>query len=334
MKITINKQVELMCGLLLCSDYATKSVPMMCEDTGNSFRKANVDFVSKFKNEKVFNLLNEIVNDKTANFTWEAPIVIALHMDENYNFFGENCYTFTGKLHHNQKIIELVKEIKIFAKKANYDSFFSSHQNQFDLLKEQHSKAISTDDIDNIFRFMADFYMFTPIQDNYFINLMPSLSWTGIGTEILDKICVSDSLKKNKTKGWQFQYHDDKREYIAHILHEFSHPIINPATDKANLHFSIITDWNYISDKLGVGYANFWKSYINEQIIRAIQLYFLEKIYKFPIQDRIIREEDNGYLHTKLMLRKLYEIENKHYNNFAEKYQELLTVFQESIKGL
>ena len=123
MNIQINKQVELMCGLLQCSDYV-KNIPIQCEDTGNEFRKNNISFLSQFKDEKVFSLLNELVNDKSVNFTWEAPINIALHMDEHYNFFGHNSDTFVGKLHSNPKVLEFLDELKRFAEKVDYDSFF------------------------------------------------------------------------------------------------------------------------------------------------------------------------------------------------------------------
>lgn len=329
MQVQVNKQMELICGLLQCSDYVN-IVPMQCEDTGNEFRKKNIEFLSQFKNEKVFQLLNELVNDKSAYFIWDAPTDIALCMDEKYNFFGYNSQVFCGKLHKNPKVLEFLEELKKFAEKINYDLFFSQYKDYFQKITKEHKDAIDSE-VDNVFDFMKKFYLFQPKQENYSMNLLLSVSWTGVGTQVNDKVYISDSLKYNKNKGWQFLHHDNNEEYIAHILHECSHPIINPLTDQQKINSSFIPDWSYICSKLGPGYAGFFKPYINESLIRAIQIYFLEKVYHYPTNERILREEKNGYLHTRELLKNLYKLENINYKNFEDKYLDLINVFTNEI---
>lgn len=329
MQVHVNKQMELICGLLQCSNYV-KIVPMQCEDTGNEFRKRNIDFLSQFKNEKVFQLLNELVNDKSAYFVWDAPTDIALCMDEKYNFFGHNSKVFCGKLHKNPKVLEFLKELKIFAEKIDYNTFFLQHKDYFLQITENHKKVVDVE-VDKVFEFMTKFYMFKPKQEQYSMNLLLSVSWTGVGTQVDDKVYISDSLKFNKNKGWQFLHHDNNQEYIAHILHEFSHPVVNPLTDKQQINSSFIPDWPYICSKLGPGYAGFFKPYINESLIRAIQIYFLEKAYNYPTGERILREERNGYLHTRALVKKLYDIEHNSYKKFEDKYVDLLKVLTKEL---
>lgn len=330
MNIQINKQVELMWGLLQCSDYVN-IVPIQCQDTGNEFRKKNIEFLSQFKNEKVFTLLNELVNDKTANFNWDAPNDIALAMDENYNFFGHNCSAFTGKLHSNPKVLEFLKELKIFAEKVDYSSLFSQYQEYFKHITQEHKKTVDKE-VDKVFDFMKKFYMFEPKQENYSMNLLLSVSQSGIGSHVLEKVYVSDSLKR-KQNSWSFIPHENNEEYICHILHEFSHPIINPLTDKYKIDSSFIKDWDYINNRLGVGYMGHPRSYVNEALIRATQIYFLEKVYNYPTEERIQGEEgNNGYLHIRELIKELYNIENKRYENFEDKYLDLLKVFTKEVE--
>lgn len=330
MNIYVNKQVELMCGLLQCSDYA-KMIPIQCQDTGNEFRKKNIQFLSQFKSENLFTLLNELVNDNSANFTWEAPIAIALHMDDKYHFFGQNCDTFINKLHKNPKVVEFLKELKIFAEKIDYNSFFIQFQNYFNNVTENHKKAIEKE-INKVFNFMQKLYLFKPNEENYKFNLLLSISWTSTGLQVGENVYHCTSLKQNKDKKWVFIHQESISEFISNILHEFSHPIINPLTDKQNLNISFIPDWSYICDKLGVGYAGYFRPYINESLIRAIQIYFLEKVYNYPTEERISREEENGYLHTRDLLTQLYSIENVNFKSFEEKYFNLLNVFKKELE--
>ena len=329
MNIQINKQVELMCGLLQCSDYV-KNIPIQCEDTGNEFRKNNIGFLSQFKDEKVFSLLNELINDKSANFTWEAPINIALHMDEHYNFFGHNSDTFVGKLHSNEKVLDFLDELKKFAEKVDYSSFFKQHDKYFKHIIDEYKEKISSHKT-KVFEFMKKFYMFEPDERNFGYNLLLSVSWTSTGTQVGEKVFHSTSLKQNKKKEWVFIHQNSIEEFISNILHEFSHPIINPMTDKQKISPSFVPDWSCICDKLGVGYAGYFTPYINESLIRAIQIYFLEKVYNYPTDERILREERNGYFHTRELLKKLYELENIDYENFEDKYIDLINVFTKEI---
>ena len=84
------------------------------------------------------------------------------------------------------------------------------------------------------------------------------------------------------------------------LFHEYSHPFINPLTDK---YYDLVQTYDYAYEKLKKyklpaflsGYDDF-KECVNEHFVRAIAIHLMKKINQKETADELLRDDLNsGY---------------------------------------
>ena len=124
------------------------------------------------------------------------------------------------------------------------------------------------------------------------------------------------------------------------LFHEFSHPFINPLTDKYknNIYAEEYSGaWEYLKkNKLpdfGSGYGD-WDECINEHFVRAMATYLMLKCNLKELADKWLEYDLSlgyKYIPAILELYKYYEDNRVKYKTFEDFYPTLLNVFKESV---
>lgn len=120
------------------------------------------------------------------------------------------------------------------------------------------------------------------------------------------------------------------------IFHEYSHPMINPLTEKNR---ELVQEYSKAYERLQpykqptTGYGD-WEECVNEHIIRAISVYLVRTHCNKEYGDWNFQHDyDLGYRYLPHLLDRIhyYESNRPRYQTFEEFYPEILMAFRENI---
>lgn len=228
----------------------------------------------KYREHKCIQVLNKIL-DSGLSFNYDAPIQLALQIDEEGNFKGYDKYPFVNRLRKSELVLQFIKKMKSFSKDSRFDQFFDKHKDFYNQEMENFNETVN---LSKVIPFMKKLKM--DINDKHFIvNLALLFSSGGYGAnENQKEVCCT--MSKRVTNEGNVALNWGKKEGCfgqqSFYLHEFCHSIVNPLTDK---YFSQIKlpkvseeDWLKLKDNAYTGE----KSYIEESFIRAIQISYIK----------------------------------------------------------
>lgn len=272
-KVTVDKRTELMGVLLLNSEYITKHADLVAECNNKEYRDKIIEHFSKFKDEKIFKLLNEIF--EKYYFNYDAPIYLILQLNEDFTYNKLPNYPFKERLGEDKLILDFLNEIPKFVEKTNFIEFFNSN-------KDFYKKGINQ--IENLIKdykiidFLTDFYKLDLSHIKFVINLMHFATGSNYGTQNKNEFVCNCCLRKSEDGSINFI--DTIDSTLTLYVHEFSHSIINPLIEKYN---NIKLDFfNNIKEKMQNMYYWNVETIINEHIIRALEVIYLKKERKIP----------------------------------------------------
>ena len=231
--VVVDKRAELIGILLQLSKYREER-PEHCK-----YAKNNPDYmerikkhfvIGKLKEHKIISVLNEAIKD---GFCYHVPIQLACMLNDDYSLniskYSKAEKIFQEKTGGIEKAKELTKKIQDFATKSDFEKFYNMDENQLFYQKNinnQNELLGKTDVVKDI----KDYYGVNNDATVYILNILLSQpGGGGYGYQIGDSVYCSTSSDGNVTRNEK-----PNLNFIQHLFHEFSHPVINPLTEKYN----------------------------------------------------------------------------------------------------
>jgi len=318
--VTVDKRTELLGILLLISDY-NKIFPHLIEELDNKEYRENIfNRFLQFKDDKTVKLFNKLINE--LNLCYDAPVSLFLQLNEDFTYNELEEYPFYNRLQQSNLVLEFLNELPEFARKINFEQFYNDN---LAFYQEIIAKTRKDSNADQIMQFMQDFYKMDFNKNSFKVNLLPYTTNGNFGTTIKNEIGCNLGLK-NYSKPFTFIKEND---YGSMLLHEFSHSVINPLTDK-NCTFEGEQFADIWEQMKNMAYASV-DCIVNEHIIRAIQIFHLKNIIKTEdsitsADARLKRDLKNGFKYMETCVNSIEYYYNNidKYSNFEEYYPEIL----------
>ena len=329
-EVKVDKRTELMGVLLLNSDYINEENELVEECNNKEYRDDIINYFSKFKNEEIFKILNKIY--QKYYFNYDAPIYLILQLNEDFTYENLPNYPFRDRLGADKLILDFLNEISNFVQKTKFLEFFNSHKDFYQTGINQIKNLIKEY---KIVEFLQDFYKIDLCNVKFIINLMHFASSVNYGTQSNNEFVCNCCLRESNNG--KINFIDSVDNTLTLYVHEFSHSIVNPLTDKYNdikLEF-----FNEIKEKMQK--QNYWhlETIINEHIIRALEVVYMKIESKIPnnlqcANKYITDNKEIGFKYIETCVNSLeYYIKNKDkYKNFEEYFPKILQDIKNSNK--
>lgn len=319
---TVDYRTEILSIILILSDkykdlVGNKMIPL---NNKYIYDRINNKF-DKYKNHKTIQLFNQIIS-KHKYFNYDAPVTLFLSLDSDLKCNKLNSYLYDEILDRDDLIYKFIDTLNDFVLDINFDEYYKSNEKEYILfINELYKKHIDN----NIITFLNSFF-----KDNskeLFVNAIPFNSMSNYSSYIENKVysnigITQFSKEENLYKDWEWHVGD----MMLVSLHEFCHSYVNPLTEK----YVNVNNLNIIVDESmkKFGYDDI-STIINENIVRAIVLYY-EKIYlKERYEESYNREISLGFKYVEQIL-KLFKKNNK-YLNFEAFYKNEIIKFLDNI---
>ena len=209
-------------------------------------------------------LLNEIIEN--LSFTYDAPVVLATQLEEDYTATDLSEYPFKNRLKSSPLVFEFLKSIKGFVQESGFEKFYQKHLNFYeDCIKKVGAKI----DFKQLSHF-EEFYKENTDRE-YIINLLPLHSNNNLYYDYFndDKYIINlapdrngsfDSIE-NYFEGWIFKIFSCCK--IRSIIEKFNLSV------KQQKKFEDMLKTQYVAS----GNIN----YVCEQIVKVLRTAFKEK---------------------------------------------------------
>lgn len=326
--VYINPYLEYMNSILLTSRYneITESYigyGLMTKEV-NEYTTRIKQFLEKYRNDSIYQYIESLIPN---GFTFSRPVELMLSLGSNIDFSmqytpSEMCIEYCGGI---SKIKELLKLLKEYEEKIGFFTFFEEAKKYYNPIIEQASEVVNKYPYISI---LEDEYGKEQNSYNYILSSLMKgnygISFGKKGKTKLDIFCVfaTDSFSISE----------------AILFHEFSHPFINPLTEK---YMDLVTKYQSSHELLKKyklpgfksGYGD-WYECVNEHLVRAMVIHLLQKCNLQNIAtEKLDYELCIGYKYIPLILEKYKYYDNHRdiYPDFETFYPILLEVFSHNI---
>ena len=351
MNVFVDKRTELLNAIYLNSNFHKEE---LLGSLDSEYSKRLCDFIKSNDSKALIDKFNEVISYLGDRFSYDAPILLFLQMDENYNLTqnAKKEYPYKGRLCFDAKskilIDELMQEVNAFANKSNFDKFYKDSQSYYNKQIDKINDCLKK--YEGRLKDFIDWFFIKDVDMNDFnINIIMSMASGGCGAKVNGRKIVSETgnVVKNE-KGEEIAEILPGGEYgfMMHLCHEICHIYINPITDKLDLKGSKLLGFD--KSLTNSEHEGNEKVYINESIIRAIENVFeKELIIAEEAKKRNISEEqfisenyekiakrDNqyyshqakrGFGEVKGIEQSIVACQEKNYANFEDKYADILS---------
>ena len=338
--IGINPNLEFINGILLTSKYNELTKPfigygLMTEEI-NQYTEAIKQFFSRYKTSEIYNTIENMLPN---GFTFSRPVELMLSLGNSKDFIiqyplSDLCVQYCGGM---KNILSFLKQLYEFSNETNYFEFFETIKSYYDAYLpkvENHVQAypvIST--LENIYGKEQNSYNYIVsnlMVGNFGINFF---SKENMKSDLFSVFCLYDVSDNQETNEF------NRGALSLNVLfHEFSHPFINPLTEK---YYNIAEEYSSSYELLAKyklpdyksGYGD-WQECINEHFVRAMAIYLLTKCDRKEWADKYLKDDlycGYRYIPAILELYKYYEDNRAKYKTLDDFYPSLLNVFKESV---
>lgn len=259
---------------------------------------------------------------ETENFGYDAPIAMFLGISSDFSTYWFDEKLYVERLRNNPLAIELVEAVLAFGKSDEWKQFYQSNE----LFYQKIMKGLTSLDLTKTYHLMEMLYgSQMPQEAEYTVLLMSGSSAGNYGVHVGDNIyCVSGLVDGT----WYL----DKSPSL--VLHEFSHSIINPLTDKylAKGYAEDKSLFADIEEKMeDAGYSNDPVCVINEYMVRTVECCYY-KLYLPDEYEKALKYEIKvGFKDIEFLVEKYLKFLEENDGDFLHFYVETL---QEFIKML
>jgi len=332
MNIEFDKRLELLYGLIYSvnRDMNNQLHPgLFVEELPNY----NNEFYKLYK-ENASDELIEYIKNNGINGNWNQPCYIALSLDENYNIIGNdllNKEVIKENVNFDKEKVERL--IKEFVLKSNYEEFFNSHKSLYDVIIKSYIESMSKY---NVFdeNFIINFYGYKKGDMSIKLYNFTSGSMGILINNTQYYIQRVDNIGKDEEN---FVF----KPKLFTMIHEFSHPYINPLLEKYfididcyNLYEEILE--NDINSNIKNNYIllNRENAYeiLKEYLVRAVTIYLAGKYESIETIEKAKRNQyECGFIHIEEII-KLFNRKDE-YNNFEDFFKKEIVNYFLNIKS-
>jgi hypothetical protein len=321
-------EVELISIVQTISKYPTAFGFLMAKDT-SIYRNDVISHFNSYKNHPAVLMFNRLsFQPRMLNFS--APSNIMLYTNESLDLrtdieLDDFVINRAGGIDSLRIFLKLLRD---FAVQSSFNDFFQDHRDFYLKITENTIKNMGSI---NYISELENFYGKT--QKSYNIILVTLYNFVGFGNSLVysnEKREIYNTMGP-KTVLNNIPLFGDENYLKYMIRHEFSHPFINPMTQK---YWDYIKDYSQNYDSIPEAARNNvcgdWQECINEFIIRAIttQIAYNEsddigyQVYKKEISRGV------SYLDELMNRIKLYESKRDTFPTFESFYPTILDVFR------
>ena len=322
-------QVELISIVQTISKYPTVLGFLMAQDS-SKYKTDVINHFQPYKDHPAV-LMFDRLSLQPGMLNFSAPSNIMLYTDESFNLrkdieFDDFVIRRAGGIDSLKVFLNLLGD---FATQSSFHEFFQEHRNFYLNIVEN---TISNLGLTNYISEVETFY--GKKQKSYNIILVALYGASGFGNSLL---CSDDQRELYNTMGPMtvknnVPFFGDENYFKYMIRHEFSHPFINPLTEK---------NWDYIKD-YSSKYDSIpdvarkkvcgdWQECINEFIIRAIttQIAFNDSEESGLLAYEKEKSKGVSYLDSLLNKIRYYQSNRETYSTLESYYLQILDVFKE-----
>lgn len=242
-------------------------------------------------------------------FNYDAPITMFLQLNEHFKTNQLNDYIFKKRLEEDQSIYQYIDLLEDFANEIGFEKYYNEKQKQYESFINQIVAPLENFDVTG---YLRDYYNVSLDNKIFTINILPFQKGNAYGSTIGNHIYSSVSAARNCRDDNDITFVDPKYlfSFASVTLHEFSHSIINPLTDKLN----IISEDDDLFDEI----KNIMKkqaysknsSIMNEHIIRGVQARYQCKYDPNGVEEYITALEKSGFIFIRSVVESLEYYEN------------------------
>lgn len=323
-KIQVNPYLEFMNSILLTSRYNEITSPMigygLMADESNPYTEVIKAFFRPYKDHPIYSYVEEMI---PSGFTFSRPVELALSLGESKEFVrhwmpNELCVNYCGGF---ERMEELIRRMREMEEEIHYFDFFKEVKGYYDPYIKQAREVVQA------------YPYITLLEEEYgkeqssYHYVLQALMRGNYG------ICFTDPTT-GKVDMFSVFATDDYCISSAILFHEYSHPFINPLTER---YMELANQYEYAYELLKPyklpafqsGYGD-WQECINEHLVRAMVIHLLRKCKLYSMADDFLnRDLYRGYKYIPNILKKYeyYDAHRETYANFEQFYPELLKVF-------
>jgi hypothetical protein len=324
----VSPQIELVSIVQTISEYPTVFGFLMQKESF-PYKQEVLKKFGPFKDHPLVTWFNTIsAQPRKMNFS--APSNLMLYADEYLDLrtdlnFDDFVVSRAGGLDSLRRFLDLLKD---FAVRSGFNDFYESHTGYYTgIIADTIAQLDSVDHIKELEAFYGT------KQKSYAIVLVSLYSHVGYGNSIVYKDGereMFDTMGPQKIKDGAPFFGD--KLYLKYLSrHEFSHPFVNPLTEK---YWDQIKDYakNYdsIPEAAKKNVCGDWQECINEFIVRAVSVY-LASLESKELGLQVYAEEKSkgvSYLDPLLAALRTYADNRSRYPNFESYYPKVLEVFK------
>jgi hypothetical protein len=327
-KVSILPQIELISIIQKISNYSEKHGFLLTNETAGYVAEVN-EYFGSYKTDPVVRMFDKLSRPGMLNYS--IPSSIMLHVDADLNLRKDILLDdfVVNRCGGRDSLAIFLDLLRQFAARSSFNTFFQQHKKYYLSLTDT---TVAHLDRQNHITEIENFYGVK--QRSYNIVLVSLYNYVGYGNSLLypdGKRDIFNVMGPMKYQNGMPFFGDE--EYLRYIVsHEFSHPFINPLTEK---------NWAYIK-----AYApNFdaipavakkqvcgdWQECINEFVIRAITTCLAENVSDSFGKKIYDKEKSMGvsYLDALRDKIKYYQSNRDKYPTFASYYLSILDTFKD-----
>lgn len=326
--VSILPKVELISIVQTISKYPSVLGFLMTKDS-SQYKEDVKNHFEAYKKHPVIGMFDRL-SLKPRGFNFSAPSNIMLYTDEALKLredieLEDFVINRSGGIDSVKIFLNLLED---FAIKSSFNNFFEKHRKFYtDIVETTVNNLGPIDYISEIESFYGK------KQKAYSIVLVSLYNYLGYGNSLIfsdDKREIYNTMGPRKLKGGIPFFGDEN--YLKQLLrHEFSHPFINPLTEK---YWDHIKDYSQRFDSIPAvakkTVCHEWEECVNEFTIRAIVTELSYNESKELGLRRYKKEEARGVANLDILLKKIkhYQSNREKYPTFDSYYKEILDVFK------
>ena len=326
LNISIDPRMELLSTVQLLSNY-----PFIKRDL--PYSEDIVNYFKSFASHEAVIMTNKLFQEQ--GFSYDGPPKFILHLSQLPELEQQIQFPdyLKERIGGGDNLEQYRKSIQQFAEISNFETFWNNKIPYYNQILDL--AIVGMDGVDLV-KILEDY--FNETKDGHNIIISPSISAGGYAATVTD---VDD---KDITYACIASF--NSMSVILLSLHEFSHPFVNPLTDKYSDRVESLNKlFEPVKENISQAYRT-WQICVNEHIVRAVvirlvELYFESQSSKFLLDEfqiestgsKFLLENElrGGFIYIEPLIEKLKEFESQRDKNnvtFTEYYPELLNMLE------
>lgn len=326
-QVRLSLYLEYINSILLTGKYNEITAPVvgygLMNEEENEYTAAIRALFEPYKSHPVYSFVEEMIPQ---GFTFARPVELALSLGDSNDFsmqyrVSDFCAECCGGM---QKIEELLRLLKELDREVDFRTLYNRE-------KGFYGKYLETAAL------VAEEYPYVDLLEQEYGKEQGSY-----------QLVISSLMKGNF--GFAFEDEETKQSHLHAVLstygfslspnvlfHEFSHPFINPLTEK---YAEVVAEYQEAYERLKSyklpgfesGYGD-WQECVNEHLVRAMVIHLLRKCKLFEeAEQQLCYDWGLGYKYIPLILESYehYDKNRETYHDFESYYPELLKVFSKN----